>query len=232
MTLKELLAEATGPILFSAPMIQKIHDDDKFATRRLPQVPKWALGGRENFEIDESGDLLTVCENTGCLSKIQPRYKVGNTYYCVEAWRIIVHDDFTKHMIVKFKDGVIVDADFESDERYNKFRKYAFKSGWQSPRFMPKEVARLFVKITGSRPEELQDITEEQAINEGVGDLFMDYIAYSGDPICNGVYDPENPDIARLQYRLLWDSLHRKQGNGWDTNPYVYAYDFERVRSD
>jgi hypothetical protein len=74
--------------------------------------------------------------------------------------------------------------------------------------FMPRAAARLFLRVKNVRAERLQDISEEDAIAEGVdgiepGELFFNFIA-------------------------LWNSLNAKRGYGWEANPWVWVYTFER----
>ena len=75
---------------------------------------------------------------------------------------------------------------------------------------MPKEAARIFLKVTNVRVERLQDIDDEQAIKEG-------YIDYSS---------------TALGFCYLWDSTIKKKEldrYGWDANPWVWVIEFERV---
>jgi hypothetical protein len=56
--------------------------------------------------------------------------------------------------------------------------------------------------------------------------LFMDEIAYSENPRWNTPMEKATLNIE--QFELLWDSLNAKRGYGWDTNPWVWVYTFER----
>lgn len=70
---------------------------------------------------------------------------------------------------------------------------------------MPKKYSRIKLKITGVRVEKLQDITQEDAIKEGV----------------NSIED----------YSILWDSIYdKKEIFQWKNNPFVFAYDFEVLK--
>jgi hypothetical protein len=49
--------------------------------------------------------------------------------------------------------------------------------------------------------------------------------------LCN--YEEEffsKPNIYRLMFRALWDSINAKRGYSWESNPYVYVYEFMRVK--
>ncbi len=88
---------------------------------------------------------------------------------------------------------------------------------WSPSIHMPREAARLFLKVKDVRVERLQDITEEDAEKEGVK-------AY-GPNNCSGT-------SARIAFAELWDSTIKKQDidrYGWAANPWVWVIEFERV---
>ena len=102
-------------------------------------------------------------------------------------------------------------------------------TSWHPSIHMPKEAARIWLKITDVRVERLQDITPKDAKNEGVGNLFYEDIGYSEKNYGTEV-DPEY-GIAKEQFAWLWDSTIKKSDldrYGWDANPYVWVISFER----
>lgn len=156
---------------------------------------------------------------------IKPKYQPGDILYVKETF-MPISDDISSSYLYK------ADANNPTpDEQGNVYSSdgKAFKLKWHSPRFMPKEAARFWFEVIAVKIERLQDISEEDAMKEGVGDLFMDYIAFSGDKRCEGMHDPTNPDIARLQYQLLWDRLNAKRGYPWANNDWVFAYTLKRT---
>jgi len=82
---------------------------------------------------------------------------------------------------------------------------------WRSPRFMPRWASRLTLAVTGVRVERVQDISEDDAVAEGVTRLETGKFA------------------ARSQYRILWNALNAKRGYGWDANPWVWVIEFQRA---
>lgn len=80
--------------------------------------------------------------------------------------------------------------------------------------FMPKDLARTFVTLTEIRGEQVQDISFEDAIAEGVD---------------NG--DPLHP-FAVYDFSMLWDSINAKRGFGWNVNPWVWAITFQKVECE
>ena len=93
---------------------------------------------------------------------------------------------------------------------------------------MPKEAARIFLRVTDVRVERLQEITEEQARKEGAVPL-----AFSADP--EGTPDIERKWVevgeASNDFIKAWDSTIQKENLekfGWDANPWVWVIEFER----
>lgn len=79
---------------------------------------------------------------------------------------------------------------------------------WRPSIFMPREACRLQLDITAIRLEKLRDISQADAVAEGVGGAHAQ---------------------AQLLYRALWDKLNAKRGYGWAKNPYVWVIEFRRV---
>ena len=94
---------------------------------------------------------------------------------------------------------------------------------WKPSIHMPKEVARIFLKVTDIRIERVQDITEENAIAEGCK-MAGDFPAER--KIDDGIY--EGWDAAREWFADSWQNLYKSKGYGWDDNPWVWVIEFER----
>lgn len=198
-------------ILFSTPMVQAILDGRKTVTRR--KIDRDIT----NFcDVDTDGTLLDYQNCDGDF--INPvdlcRYKKGDILYVREAYA-----DLLFHYVYKAdyrgQDLTLEELDLLSDVK------------WKPSIFMPKRAARIFLKVTDVRVERVQDVTEEQAIKEGIGSLFLDYIAYSGD--LKYSVPMEHETLAIEQFELLWDSINLKRGYGWEANPWVWVIEFERV---
>lgn len=86
---------------------------------------------------------------------------------------------------------------------------------------MPRWASRLTLIVTDVRVERLQDISEDDAIAEGVEEVSDDGPVLTGIP-CGTIYADH-----RSAFRDLWNSLH---GPGsWDANPWVAAITFRPV---
>ena len=92
---------------------------------------------------------------------------------------------------------------------------------WRSAIHMPKAACRLFLRVTAVRPERVQDIREEDAEAEGIPVMVDGHIWHMPD----GTTTRE----PRTAFSALWDSIYKKRGFGWDMNPWVWVYEFERT---
>lgn len=122
--------------------------------------------------------------------------------------------------------------------------------GWKSPLHMPKWAARTWLEVTGVRAERLQDISEADAIAEGVAPLFTakerasrpeydvdgyrNYLwhGWIGKTITQKQADAwphqySSYDTARGSYSSLWESING--AGSWAANPWVWVYEFRRI---
>ena len=108
---------------------------------------------------------------------------------------------------------------------------------WRPSIHMPRWASRITLEITGVRVERLQDITEEDAIAEGI---YEDQVIVGAH--CNGgthtevrgsrffgTDDNEGFEFAAGAYKALWDSIYGR--DSWDKNPWVWVVEFKRVES-
>jgi hypothetical protein len=213
------VSELEKQILFNTEMVKAILEGRKTCTRRVLKQP---------FEVHPNG-FITKRKGNERLIPYEAPYKVGDILYVRETWMIsnpfgdFARDNMTAEYMYK--------AGYAKGKRIPITRDKETNLGvWKPSIHMPKEAARIFLKVTDVRVERLQDISEKQAINEGVGDLFLDYIAN-----CEGEkykVPMEHDTLAIDQFELLWNSTIKKvdiNHYGWDTNPYVWVIEFERI---
>ena len=211
------------PINFSTPMIQAILEGRKTQTRRLikpqptkqrevEQGEKYLSGATE--EGVTSKDMTNVDINIDDLLEENP-IKKGVILWVREKWEY--SDDLEEPYLYEQK--------YNSDylEEYHNLIK------WKSSTHMPKEAARTFLKVTDVRLERLQDITEEEAMQEGVERFYEGY----GGPSAGFLYNDYNHGrqfhlpSARKGFQSLWQSIYGFKS--WDENPWVWVYSFEWI---
>lgn len=128
---------------------------------------------------------------------------------------------------------------------YNEFRYVASdekpETGWnyswvKRPSIhMPKEAARIWLKVTDVRVELLQEMKPVDVIKEGAYPDCLDCLntyGESGSQCCYGTEEQcSQCDEVMMEWEKLWNSTIKKSDldrYGWDANPYVWVIEFER----
>lgn len=211
------------PILFNTEMVRAILDGRKSCTRRIAKHIK-------SYEIDENGYVFARIHNHAkfisfgggtmqmFLEKFAP-YQAGDIL-CV---REKFCPNYFDECIARNRNGN--KNAYKADYNKDVVGDVVPEPKWHPSIHMPKEAARLFLKVTDVRVERLQDITEEQARADGCIDFH--------DKIGNGNFDDvlEFDLTARDAFAELWNStVDKKQLDqyGWNANPYVWVIEFER----
>jgi hypothetical protein len=102
--------------------------------------------------------------------------------------------------------------------------------GWykRSPLFLPEKHARTFVHIESVRVERLQDISEDDAVAEGIIPVNQ-----CGILRCCGYKDYTEDKggfmMAKKSFETLWNSINEKRGHGWDKNEWVVAVEYKMI---
>lgn len=235
------------PMPFSPPMVRALLDGRKTQTRRKMDLPRdgslCVQYNRPYFQDKDSvykpvpvkytaGDRLWVQEEwqvvRGSLD-----YETGSEYDCFE-WDRDIYGDPRDYL------GADARANFSADLYYSAdgedknpcvFYPGAFgepEIAWSAASDMPRWASRLTLVVTDVSVQRLQDISEDDAIAEGivVGTPLSFVPGSSGDIYHDGVTDPidgwtRSPVEA---FRNLWTSIY---GPGaWDANPWVTAISF------
>lgn len=219
---------AIKPILFNTEMVRAILDGRNTCTRRLikPQPDKkhiYPLGFvTDSTEKKEVGCFgFAANEYGGSIQYVKPpyRYAPGDILYVRETWCALPVNEaghMRGHSIYYYR----ADGDLRPE---------GWRGKWHPSIHMPKEAARIWLKVTDVRVERLQDITPKGAESEGVGNLFYDDIGY-GEKNYGTEVDPEY-GIAKEQFAWLWESTIKKSDidrYGWDASPWVWVIEFER----
>lgn len=197
---------AIKPILFNTPMVRAILDGRKTCTRRIckdaneytvPDMDFYDADRRtyavHNYADKEHTDKLSTAERT---CPICP----GDILYIRETW-------------YKDKYRYMYRANYSDSEKFYRDGKET-KIKWHPSIHMPKEAARIWLKVTDVRVERLQEITEVQAQSEGCNSGLL-----------------TGACTARGQFEDLWNFTIKKSDldrYGWDVNPWVWVIEFER----
>lgn len=218
------------PILFSTPMVQAILNGTKTQTRR--EIKKKYSNTDHVFKTDKYGTRLIERQNDvpkptknpdgsktyriTFFAEVKPKYQKGDILWVRETWKI-------------------------SPEQCT-WQKYSYKADypyllselgkWKPSIHMPKKAARIFLKVTNVRVERLHDISEADAIAEGVR-LDPDFGYWCSECSKKGhgasiICEDGFFKTAKEAFRSLWISINGL--DSWEQNPYVWVYDFERIK--
>lgn len=222
------------PILFNSDMVRAILAGKKTQTRRI--VKDYL---KKDLEIDTDGHTVIGIYNQydGFVHPIldYAPYMPGDILYVRETWSEIISPG-------EFEDRI--DYVYKATDQYP-FGKdgYIVKFRWRPSIHMPKEAARIFLRVTNVRVERLNSITEEEVFKEGYRGCETEHTVYHVDPpeACWNVPDcPLNLDCLRLSFAEMfgadvWDKTI-KPGEldryGWYANPWVWVIEFERIDSE
>lgn len=192
-------------ILFNTEMVRAILEGRKTQTRRMIKLPRHIEAqGNGLYTLFTDGDAYENQHFEQITEYIKPPCQVGDNIYVRETWdwKCTQDYDFTIQDFMKHGGEVVYKADGKAP-----FDK------WIPSIHMPKEAARIWLKVTDVRVERLQDITEEDAVKEGAK-------AY-GPNNCSGT-------SARIAFAELWDGVY----DNWNENPYVWVIEFERINPE
>ena len=204
------------PIIFSGPMVRAILDGRKTMTRRVITNEHII----NNWDCAEDGTPIAyVDRHTGDIypPTFPARYQPGDILWVRETWQQLApwtdngwELDWDKRQYYYAADG---NPGIEMTDD-NGFQLECFR--WRPSIYMPKDAARIFLRVTDVRAERVQEITHADALREGVNE-------------CPG-YDSMNEecDCILIKFAELWESLNAKRGYGWKMNPWVWVYTFER----
>lgn len=232
---------AIKPILFNTEMVRAILDGRKDATRRIVKgfIPDDAVWGYTAF----TPKGYISCRGTFADGYGEKFFKLpcepGDILYVRETWRVGAWDIFNQMIAFDYKDGTCGELTYIHDRELfdrlvNQSRNdarqakceyngadFVWEKGkspcrWHPSIHMPKEAARIWLKVTDVRVERLQNIDGKGCVKEGIEEEPLKHVG---------------EDFVKGMFHDLWDSTIKKSDidrYGWDANPYVWVIEFER----
>lgn len=213
------------PILFNTDMVRAILDGRKTVTRRLikPEqliglLPdKCKNGTPEEFLKEKRYMFKPYCDMTDVElinTAYKPPYQPGDILYVRETW---------------YRGGlnrIMYKANYSENEKFYKNGK-EIQIKWRPSIHMPKEAARIFLKVTDVRVERLQDMSDDDCEKEGLENFCKKCSAlFSNCDTCL------NDGGIKEDFKELWNSTIKKSDlgrYGWDANPYVFVIEFMKI---
>ena len=238
------------PILFNTEMVRAILDGGKTQTRRIvkPQPKKMVVPLSSNF-------LVRAGIFYGC--KAKPAYRPGDILYVRETWTsengaFYYRADFASDFLDPCE---TLSGGYPEDCAYHPGCEGCARGPqrirWRPSIHMPREAARIFLRVTGVRVERLQDsfnapitpILAVQAEGIDIGDTCRECLETYICPCCVEALDDDGTtlgecgmlDEIRGEFSDLWDSTIKKRDLprlGWACNPWVWVIEFERYEEE
>lgn len=208
------------PILFQGEMVRAILDGTKTQTRRIMKAPWDVFNGEPIFRCGPDGGFF-MSQAVPPYGKPGDRLWVRETHApqadCWGAWHNWMESPIGPKPIIHYA------ADGGNP----------FIERWRPSIHMPRWASRILLEVTGVRVERLQDISEEDAIAEGIegrdvvingrsqGWTWRDHTLKCDDP-CEWFSSPIR------SYRTLWESINGLAS--WEANPWVWVIEFRRIK--
>ena len=210
------------PILFSTKMVQAILEGRKTQTRRLHGLDEIKKNPNDwTFYYFSKDDKRTFAhfrkQEDNKIKSIfgTSPYQIGDILWVRETWQTTWNENKKSwDTIYKADGGYWID-----DDGIMK---------WKPSIYMPKKRARIFLEVTNVRVERLKDISEEDAISEGIdkkGDLYFNYVESEG--YFKNSFQKEYfyKEIPKVSFMSLWSKINGI--DSWIANPWVWVYEFK-----
>ena len=219
------------PILFSAPMVRALLAGTKTQTRRVVKMKSHhQIEQRDDgsdwpwmYDGDHDSDWWMPC----------PYGQPGDRLWVRETWQAVSGNDRARHIMTHPRPDrgwLEYAATPRADEP-------AYK--WRPSIHMPRWASRITLEVTGVRVERLQDISEADALAEGISRLAPPAPPHEwsglnrftlngmGSGFCAGSVSWNSPTAEAL-YLRLWEDIN---GPGsWEANPWVWVVEFKWVQ--
>lgn len=225
------------PLLFSGPMVRAILEGRKTQTRRVVKPQPFIDGNHFAFK----GRRPKAKRGTGAINVYPPSPDLmasalaGSCPYAQPGDRLWVRETWDFRAWEKGVVRIAYGAGGLQVERvpppewsptvYNYER-------WRPSIHMPRWASRILLEVTAVRVERVQDISEEDAKEEGV--LAMHWGELKQIPTSLlmrlGGALPVNPRHV-YGFAELWDSINSARGFGWGSNPWVWVIEFKRIEA-
>lgn len=228
------------PILMNTEMVRAILDGRKTVTRRVVKDPYHISGDGEVCRITGLAIHKGTNVTHGAPYPDSP-YRPGDILYVRETWRphSAWSGSYSSGCEIEYKAGgenLIIDGSVIAvPER---------ETPWRPSLHMPREAARIWLRVTDVRVERLQDsfgkhgstIFEIRSEGINIPEDCRECIDTYGSPCCIDITEDDGSECGMLDYPRsdfadLWDSTLKPQQLkkfGWTANPWVWRVEFER----
>lgn len=188
----------------------------KTMTRRKLKIPK-TCNGKEVYSFNiltnslgtQCVDLIDYGENV--LGSWKPHYEVGEVVAIAQPYKDIIE------RLPMYSNAILDEVGMPRKE---------YKAGWTNKMFARADLMSHHIKITDIKVEQLQDISDDEILKEGVWQPYYNKnLFYVSKDIGYA------PEVAFPTPReAFWFLIDRISGKGtWENNPFVVAYSFKLI---
>lgn len=224
------------PILFNTEMVRAILEGRKTVTRRAMK-PQPLDGVREMYQSTSRGRTVWRSPGVDAWFEVPTPCQPGDILWVRETWTKEGREYFYR-------------ADFDSDyldpcETLSGGYPYecTYHPGcegcmrgpqriyWHPSIHMPREAARLFLRVTGVRVERLQKITEDEAKAEGAAKAYP----YTDPETGKTAFMLDEKGTYRSGFSQIWDRTIKPKDRisyCWESTPWVWVIEFERISKE
>ena len=194
------------PILFNTEMVKAILDGRKTVTRRYPFQMPHGYNRIKGLYRDGDNRLCAIFQCTDpedpTVEEVYARYQPGDILWVRETW----HKDPGRYM---YK------ANYADEEKfYRNGEEVTIK--WRPSIHLPREAARLFLRVTNVKVEQLRKMV--------LADVLME-----------GVHEAESYEDTWRLWHQTWNSTIKTPDLDrycWQANPWVWVIKFERISKE
>jgi len=220
------------PILFSTAMVQAILQGRKTQTRRTKGLEDMSdikfeyKGIPEGLPATHAFARMFNGHWVETLHKFCPYGQPGDVLWVREE-HLIYWEELSHCWIVQYKDDTIKNFYYKQlslDLNY-RLKKRKTIGKWQRGRFLPKELCRIWLEVVSVRAERLQDISESDAIAEGIQAFTKDNKLYKYG--LDGWEWSLMPKTAREAFFMLWAIVNGQ--DSFEANPWLWVVEFKQI---
>lgn len=198
-------------------LTQAVLDDLKTMTRRIFYIPDKLA---PYLDIDDTFDIADNCiiwkdKSDNIRMTFEPKYKVGEVIAIAQSYMDVdrFHRKGKNAAYLEYLDSILPELKLHP--------------GWTNKMFVKADLMPHHIEITGIKVERLQDISDEDCLKEGI------IHAYTNNDGIKIYHTPHtkrgylSTDVAQQAFAFLIDKVSGK--GTWDSNPYVFCYEFVLV---
>jgi hypothetical protein len=209
------------PILFSTAMVQAILEGRKTQTRRVCKHQFWSH--MELVDVNKNQIIEKVDRNVSCLYG-----QSGDVLWVRETWLQVMRDH-AHDLLEGWRDRDLFIRKTDVHEDWIEYAKEKYGYKWKPSIHMPKSACRIFLEVVSVRVERLRDISQADAIAEGIVTKteVTGLVMGQKNDYPKSFVGHKSWVLPKESFKGLWKSINGQES--WDSNPWVWVVEFKRI---